>query len=52
MGDKPNALAVDHGVAYFTLESAAEAAAMLDNIRQHKPLEGEFTRGLYFKGTC
>jgi putative protease len=52
MGDKPNALAVDYGVAYFTLESAAEAAAMLGNIRQHKPLEGEFTRGLYFKGTC
>jgi putative protease len=52
MGDKPNALVVDYGVAYFTLESAAEAAAMLDNIRRHKPLEGEFTRGLYFKGTC
>ena len=27
------------------------AAAILDSIRQHAPFEGEFTRGLYFKGT-
>ena len=39
------------GVAYFTLESREEAAAILDSIRQHAPFEGEFTRGLYFKGT-
>jgi putative protease len=52
MGDKPNALAVDYGVAYFTLESPEEAAAMLANLKRHAPLEGEFTRGLYFKGTC
>ena len=25
--------------------------AILDSIRQHAPFEGEFTRGLYFKGT-
>ena len=50
MGDKPGALTVDYGVAYFTLESREEAAAILDSIRQHAPFEGEFTRGLYFKG--
>ncbi|MGN0661825.1 MAG: DUF3656 domain-containing protein [Faecalibacterium sp.] len=51
LGDKPGALAVDYGVAYFTLESREEAADVLDRIRQHAPFEGEFTRGLYFKGT-
>ena len=51
MGDKPGALTVDYGVAYFTLESREEAAAILDSIRVHTPFEGEFTRGLYFKGT-
>ena len=51
MGDKPGALTVDYGVAYFTLESREETAAILDNIRVHAPFEGDFTRGLYFKGT-
>ena len=51
MGDKPGALTVDYGVAYFTLESREEAAAILDNLRVHAPIEGDFTRGLYFKGT-
>ena len=51
MGDKPGALTVDYGVAYFTLESREEAAKILDMIRTHAPFEGDFTRGLYFKGT-
>ncbi len=51
MGDKPGALAVDYGVAYFTLESREEAAQILEMIRSHAPFEGDFTRGLYFKGT-
>ena len=51
MGDKPGALAVDYGVAYFTLESREEAVQILDMIRTHAPFEGDFTRGLYFKGT-
>ena len=51
MGDKPGALAVDYGVAYFTLESREEAAQILGSIRTHAPFEGDFTRGLYFKGT-
>ena len=51
MGDKPGALTVDYGVAYFTLESREEAVQILDMIRTHAPFEGDFTRGLYFKGT-
>ena len=51
MGDKPGALTVDYGVAYFTLESRDEAAKILDMIRAHAPFEEDFTRGLYFKGT-
>ena len=51
MGDKPGALTVDYGVAYFTLESREEAVKILEMIRTHAPFEGDFTRGLYFKGT-
>ena len=51
MGDKPGALTVDYGVAYFTLESREETAKTLEMIRTHAPFEGDFTRGLYFKGT-
>ena len=51
MGDKPGALTVDYGVAYFTLESREETAKILEMIRTHSPFEGDFTRGLYFKGT-
>ena len=51
MGDKPGALTVDYGVAYFTLENREEAAKILEMIRTHAPFEGDFTRGLYFKGT-
>ena len=51
MGDKPGALAVDYGVAYFTLETREEAERILDMIHTHAPFEGDFTRGLYFKGT-
>ena len=51
MGDKPGALAVDYGVAYFTLESREEVAQILEMIRTHAPFEDDFTRGLYFKGT-
>ena len=47
MGDKPGALTVDYGVAYFTLESREETAKILEMIRTHAPFEGDFTRGLY-----
>ncbi len=52
MGDKPGALTVDYGVAYFTLERREEAAAILDAIRQHAPFEGVTSpAGCIFKGT-
>lgn len=51
MGDKTGALAVDYGVAYFTLEKREQAAEILAKIKAHAPFEGEFTRGLYFRGT-
>lgn len=51
MGDKPGALAVDYGVAYFTLETREQAEEILNLIRSRAPFEGDFTRGLYFKGT-
>ena len=31
--------------------SIEKAAQILDSIRTHAPFEGDFTRGLYFKGT-
>ncbi len=52
MGDKPGALAVDYGVAYFTLESRERAAKVLELCKGGAAFDGEFTRGLYFKGTC
>ena len=51
MGDKPGALPVDYGVAYFTTESREEAGRVLGQIVRAQPFEDEFTRGLYFKGT-
>jgi len=33
------------------LETREEAAAVLALIKAHAPFGGEFTRGLYFKGT-
>ncbi len=52
LGDRPGALAVDFGVAYFTLESREQAADVLNLLAAAAPFAGEFTRGLYFKGTC
>lgn len=51
MGDKPAALAADAGLAYFTIESAARAGAVLRLLAAQAPFDGDFTRGLYFKGT-
>ncbi len=51
MGDKPDALMVDYGVVYFTQETPERAAEVLAMLKRHVPFDGEFTRGLYFKGT-
>ena len=52
MGDKPGALPVDFGLAYFTLENPQRAAQVLEMIANRAPFDREFTRGLYFKGTA
>ena len=52
MGDKPGALPVDFGLAYFTLENPQRAAQVLEMIANRTPFDREFTRGLYFKGTA
>ena len=51
MGDKPGSLPTDAAVLYFTVESREEAAGVMESFAAQKPFEGEFTRGLYFKGT-
>ena len=49
MGDKLQKLPADAGLAWFTLESPAEAARVLDALQKGAAWPGEFTRGLYFK---
>lgn len=51
MGDKPGSLPVDDIWLWFTVESRAGAAGVLKAYREGRPFEGEFTRGLYFRGT-
>ena len=51
MGDKPGALPVEWELLYFTLESADRVQQVLELFCAHRPLDGAFTRGLYFKGT-
>lgn len=40
---------IDFGLVYFTNESAEECKKILDEIREGKSPQGEFTRGLYYK---
>ena len=51
MGDKPKALPVDVGTAWFTTENAQRVAQVLQLLKRGNAFDGEFTRGLYFKGT-
>ena len=51
MGDKPAALPVDVGTAYFTTENAQRVAQVLQLLKRGNAFDNEFTRGLYFKGT-
>ena len=52
MGDRPGALAVDWGCAWFSVETRQQAAHILELLQNGAPFDGEFTRGLYFKGTA
>lgn len=49
MGDKLQKLPADVGLAWFTLESPAEAARVLSALQKGAAWPEEFTRGLYFK---
>ena len=50
MGDKPDALACQREILYFTIESPVRAAKVLEMYPAGAPFDGELTRGLYFKG--
>ena len=50
MGDKPDALACQREILYFTIESPVRAAKVLEMYLGNAPFDGELTRGLYFKG--
>lgn len=52
MGDKTAELAVEIILLSFAPESAQKAAEILTLFRAGKPFPGEFTRGMYFKGTA
>ncbi|HBL40218.1 MAG TPA: peptidase U32 [Ruminococcaceae bacterium] len=40
----------DFAVLYFTTETAEECAEVLEQYRTEAPAQGEFTRGLYYRG--
>ena len=48
--DKPDALACQREILYFTIESPVRAAKVLEMYPAGAPFDGELTRGLYFKG--
>lgn len=50
MQDRLRELPVDFGVLYFTDESRAECAKVIDACRSGAPMDGEYTRGLYYRG--
>ncbi len=51
MGDKQNSLNVDYTLALFTSESNKQASEWITRLLKAEVYEGEYTRGLYFKGT-
>ncbi len=51
MGDRWDELCADVALALFTTESRARCAEVLALLAARRPLDGRFTRGLYYKGT-
>lgn len=47
LGDIKN---LDYALLYFTTESKEEADGIITDFAARKPFDGEFTRGLYYKG--
>ena len=51
MGDRSGELPVDIALVCFDIETKAEAESVLQAYHAHRAFAGEFTRGLYYKGT-
>lgn len=51
MGDKQEQIPADILTARFSIETPQQAAAVLEKLQAGKPFDGDFTRGLYYKGT-
>ena len=52
MGDKTEQLPVDWVYAHFTTESRRRCGEVLRMLQRSAAFDGEFTRGLYYKGTA
>ncbi len=52
LGDKTGQIAADWSYAHFSTETRQQAAHVLQLLRGGAPFDGEFTRGLYYKGTA
>ena len=50
-GDRAGEVPADAGVLLFTIETKEQAAKVIDRYRKGETWPGEFTRGLYYKGT-
>lgn len=50
LGDRMQEVGTDFATLYFTRESAQEVQQVLKAFMQNEPCEGNFTRGLYYKG--
>lgn len=50
LADKLSDFNLDFADLYFTVESPRECARILGDYRQNKPPNGDFTRGLYYRG--
>lgn len=51
LGDRWEELHVDTALAMFTTESRQRCAEVLALLAARAPLDGRYTRGLYYKGT-
>ncbi|MEG1125928.1 MAG: DUF3656 domain-containing protein [Oscillospiraceae bacterium] len=51
MGDKQSELPTDFGILYFTIENKKDVALVIRQFLEGEAFDGDFTRGLYFKGT-
>ena len=51
MGDRQNEIPADIALLHFTIETKAETEKIVADFIAARPQEGDFTRGLYYKGT-